>query len=164
MKKEEKIIKGYKATNMDMICNPDGNPFKYELGKWNKEDKAELCSRGFHFCENPLDILNYYDLISSRFFEIEAKKLSDEINDGDTKRVSKEIMLSAELDLKGLIKASFDFIWKKSTENNDIKLGKNIVDKDDSSQVATSGDYSKVATSGDYSKVATSGDYSKVAT
>ena len=97
MKKEEKIMKGYKATNKDMICNPDNNPFKYELGKWNKEDRAELCSSGFHFCENPLDILNYYDLTSSRFFEIEAEKVSNETNNGDTKRVSKEIMLSVHI-------------------------------------------------------------------
>lgn len=65
-----KKIKGFKAFNKDMTCRG----FKYEEGKTYKSDKAEICSSGFHFCENPFDILNYYDLCESEFKEGGMKK------------------------------------------------------------------------------------------
>ena len=158
----KKIVKGYKATNKDMICNPNNNPFQYELGKEYKEEKANLCNCGFHFCENPLDVLNYYDVCDSRFFEIEAKDVSEE-RKNDTKRVSKKIKLTAEIGLNGLIKAGFDYI-KEQCEIKEIETNKrNIIDSGNDSQVATSGYDSQVATSGYKSQVATSGDGSQVA-
>ena len=161
MKKEIKTnkMKGFKATDEDLKCRD----FQYEIGKEYEEEKAILCSRGFHFCENPLDVLNYYDLTNSRFFEVEADEVAEQPEDvEDTKRVSKKIKLTAELGLKGLINASFKYI----KEQCDVKdIGKdNIVDDNKYSKVATSGDGSKVATSGDGSKVATSGYGSQVAT
>ena len=156
MKKE--IIKCYKATNKDLTCNNK----KFEVGKWFKEEEAVLCSKGFHFCENPLDILNYYDLTDSKFFEIEAKYTNEEKREDDTKRVSKQIKLKAELNLKELISAGFEFIWSKATVKSDND--ESIISNDErNSKVATSGYSSKVATSGDSSQVATSGYSSKVA-
>ena len=158
-KVEVEIVKGYKATDKDMICNPNGNKKKYQLGKWYKEDNASLCSKGFHFCEDPLDILNYYNLCESRFFEVKAKDVSDEKQSEDSKRVSKQIKFSAELNLKDLIKTSFNLMWSKCELKNDEDETK-IIDDKDYSQVATSGYYSQVATSGDYSQVAIDGKYS----
>ena len=162
-RKKVEIVKGFKATNKDMVCNPNGKTFQYELGKEYKENKAELCDCGFHFCENPLDVLNYYDVCDSRFFEIEAKDVSDK-RTYDTKRVSKKIKLTKEIGINGLIKAGFNYI-KEQCEIKEIETDKkNIIDSGDYSQVATSGDGSQIATSGYNSQVATSGDYSKVAT
>ena len=164
-----KTVKGYKAVNKNLEATRGDKPFKYEIGKEYVEDEAKLCSKGFHFCENPLDTLNYYDLCDSRFFEIEARDVSDEKNDKDTKRVSKRIKLVTEIGLPKLIKLSFDYIKEQcevKDENviNDSGYYSQVATSGDSSQVATSGDYSQVATSGDYSKVATSGYSSKVAT
>jgi hypothetical protein len=50
-------MKGYKAYKKGLVCKG----FQYEEGKIFKTDKAICCSTGFHFCENPLDTLNYYD-------------------------------------------------------------------------------------------------------
>jgi len=149
-------MKGFKATDKDMKCKG----FQYKLNKNYKEKEAILCEKGFHFCENPFDVLNYYNIIDGRFFEIEAKSVSKETKNDDTKRVSKEIKLVAELDLKGFIKVGFNYLWDENNKSNN----NNIVDSGDSSQVATSGDSSKVVTSGYSSKVATSGRSSKVAT
>ena len=164
-RKKIEIVKGFKAVNKELEATGGDTPFKYKIGKEYKEDEAKLCSRGFHFCENPLDTLNYYDLCDSRFFEIEAKDVSDERNENDTKRVAKRIKLTAEIGLPKLINLSFEYI-KKQCEVEGVNSGNysQVATSGNYSQVATSGNYSQVATSGDHSQVATSGNYSQVAT
>ena len=52
-------MKGYKAFNGDMTCRD----FQYEWGKeyeLGEDEKLEMCSCGFHFCENPIDVFGYY--------------------------------------------------------------------------------------------------------
>jgi hypothetical protein len=149
--KSKKEIKGYKAYNNDMTCRG----IKFEEGKEYKTDRALICNEGYHFCENPLDVLNYYDLCDSKFSEVMSLPNSDiDKSNDDSKRCTTNIKIGAKLNLPAFIKASFEFIY------NSVKNKKD----GDSSKVATSGDYSKVATSGDCSQVATSGKYSKVAT
>jgi len=164
--------KGFKAYDSDLTCRG----FKYEVGKEYEEETAELCKSGFHFCENPLDTLNYYDLIDdnckiARFTKIEA--LDEIINDGD-KSVTKKIKIGAELEIEGFIRASFDFLWEKTNKNarkdtfiNQVaasKLGAQIAKRRDYSRVVTNGDYSQIATSGDYGLVGVGGNYSRVVT
>jgi hypothetical protein len=63
------IIKGYKAMNDDMTCRG----FKFEVGKTYKSETISMCSSGFHFCENVLDVYNYYPKSSNTVIcEIEA--------------------------------------------------------------------------------------------
>ena len=60
-------MKGYKAFNKNMKCRG----MQYEEGKtYEMEENPECCSKGFHFCENPMDTLNYYDLCESEFAEV----------------------------------------------------------------------------------------------
>ena len=160
MKKE--IIKGYKAMNKDMTCRG----FKFEVGEtYEEKEKPNCCNNGFHFCKNPLDTLNYYNLCDSTFTEINALGDINERNDNeDTKVATNKIKINAKLDLKAFIKASFDFLWEQCKVKKSKKDKDTIIDDGHSSQVATSGDYSQVATSGDYSQVATSGHSSQVAT
>jgi hypothetical protein len=64
-----KTIKGFKAFDKGLTCKG----FKFEEGKeYTHEGDIKICESGFHFCENPLDVLNYYDLIDSEFAEVEA--------------------------------------------------------------------------------------------
>ena len=64
-----KKIKGYKAFNKGLICKN----FQYEVGKeYEHKDEIKLCKNGFHCCENPLDVLRYYNLCDSEFAEVEA--------------------------------------------------------------------------------------------
>ena len=76
-------MKAYKAMNMDMTCRG----FQYEVGKtYNHEGDIELCKKGFHACKYPTDVLDYYDVESSRFFVVE---LSGNIQEEGNKSVSK---------------------------------------------------------------------------
>ena len=52
-------MKAYKGFNPDMTCRG----FQYEEGKKYETDKAELCNEGFHACERPLDIIQYYPFV-----------------------------------------------------------------------------------------------------
>jgi hypothetical protein len=65
-------MKGYKAS-YNGICRDH----KFEVGKTYEFDgKPKCCERGFHFCQKPDDVLNYYDIFDNhnRFvlFEVEA--------------------------------------------------------------------------------------------
>jgi len=156
-----KIIKGYKAFNKDMTCNG----FKYEVGKEYKHDgELEICSSGFHFCKNPLDVLNYYDLTNCEFAEVEALGKIVSKKDEDSKIATDHIKIGAKLDLPAFIKASFDFLWencnKKDKSDKDlVKLASSGND----SKLASSGNDSKLASSGNDSKLASSGNNSKLA-
>src|SRR5574344_468837 len=146
---------GYKATDKNLQCRG----FQYKVGETYEEDNVSLCNSGFHYCENPLDVLDYYDLTESEFLQVEADRVA-----GDKKKsVTNKIHITANIGLSGFIKSSFNFVWNKIAKSN-IKNCSQVATADDYSQVATSGYSSSVATAGNYSKVATSGDSSQVAT
>jgi len=163
------MVKGYKGFNQGLICNPNGKKFQFEEGKTYEEDKAIPCQTGFHYCKNPLDVLDFYPLIANdgtmnEFAEIEA---SEDITDDKIKFVSKKITIGAKLNIKGLINASVEFIKKetKISENVQASSGdrSQLASSGDRSQLASSGNGSKLASSGNYSKLASSGNYSQLA-
>ena len=165
-------MKAFKAFDKDMRCRG----FQYEVGKTYEEQEASLCYNGFHACENPLDVLNYYDLTESRFAEVELDA-TDEKQKGDSKRVGKKIHIKAEFSLKYFIKASIDFLIDSTKQNekaeteeesgDSAKLASSgyfarLASSGDSAQLASSGDSAKLASSGDSAQLASSGDYAVV--
>ena len=155
-------IKGFKAYEKGMKCKG----FQYEEWKEYQTDKPfKLCESGFHFCENPLDILNYYDLIGSDFSEVEAIGEVTDKKEDDTKRATTHIKIGVKLYLPALIKASVDFLFQScKIENKDNASSgyySQHASSGDNSQHASSGDNSQHASSGYNSKHASSGDYSQ---
>ena len=139
---------GYKAFEKGLKCKN----FQFaENSEFTHEGEIEICRSGFHYVENPLDALNYYNLCDSEFAEVLEvdKKLT---HSDDSKVCTNQIKIGAKIDLKAFIKASFDFLWGK------------CYDKNDSSQLATSGYYSQLAASGNSSQLAASGNSSQLAT
>ena len=68
-------MKVYKGTDKDIKCRG----YQFTPGVEAVEDKAELCSAGFHACEAPLDVLNYYAPgDGSRYFEAELVEVADD--------------------------------------------------------------------------------------
>ena len=112
-------MKVYKATDKDMKCRD----FQYELGKTAEVDAdIELCERGLHACEMPLDVLGYYPPgDGSRYFEAELEDVSNEKRSDDTKRVGKKLTLSAELGIPGLVKAQVEYVKAQCDFDNAIK-------------------------------------------
>ena len=54
-------MKGFKAFGKGLVCMGK----QYAENTVFEESKAVICWRGMHFCENPLDVLDYYPLIDS---------------------------------------------------------------------------------------------------
>ena len=139
------VIKSYKGFNKDMTCRG----FQYEEGKEYKEDKAIDCKAGFHGCEYPLDVFNYYPPSASVYHVVEQ---SGEISKdfGDSKIASTEIKVGARVGIRGLVEAAIEFTKSHTTmEHTDPKMataGEN--------GAATTGDYG-AATAG-YKGAATS--------
>ena len=112
-------IKSYKGFDKDLKCRG----FQYEEGKDYEMDGAiEVCERGFHACEFPLDVFSYYAPADSRYCEVEQSGKTDKSGD-DSKVASSKIHISCEIGLKGIIEAGVKFIldnvnWGKQKESN----------------------------------------------
>lgn len=140
---------GYKGFNPDMTCRD----FKFEVGKTYKEKEASLCHKGFHFCENPLDIFDYYDP-TNRFHEIIAEDVDKEVS-SDSKRVAKKITIGAELSLHSICDLGMKFILSKV----DFK-DKEIHNTGYYSAASNTGDYSAASNTGYRSAASNTGNYS----
>ena len=111
-------MNGYKGFDKDLKCRD----FTYKIGESYEEEKADLCNKGFHFCENPLDVFGYYPPADSRYCEIEADDISEQTSE-DSKRCSKKISINVEIGLKGIIDAGLKFVlekidWTNNKESN----------------------------------------------
>ena len=102
--------KFYKGFNEDLTCRG----FQYEEGKTYEENEADLCHKGFHACEDPLDCFGYYEPASSQFREVILDGISDQRED-DSKVCAKKITIGARLNFSQMVKAAFEFRWSKTT-------------------------------------------------
>ena len=101
-------MKAYKGFNADMTCRG----FQYKEGETYHEDIADLCYKGFHACEYPLDVLAYYPPNSSVYHEVELEEVSDE-REKDSKVCAKFIKIGAKVDIATLVKATVDYTVSK---------------------------------------------------
>ena len=99
--------KMYKGFDKDMKCRG----FQYAIGETYHEKKADLCNAGFHACENPLDVFNYYHpREGAHICEVELDDVCAKTDVNDTKRCGKTIKIGAELNIAGLCKAHFEYV------------------------------------------------------
>jgi len=91
-------MKGYKATDRNMCCRGK----QFTLGEWY-EHEGELIesASGFHFCEQPSGVWNYYTEATTRVFEIEAEEVLDtDFQPGTAyKRVARRIKFVREVEI-----------------------------------------------------------------
>ncbi len=173
-------MKGYKAFNKGLVCDPTGkNPFQYaENTVFEQEDDAVICNKGFHFCKNPLDVLDYYPLVNekgemSEFAEVEA--LDECKTDDDKKYCTKKLKIGAKISFPALVQASVNFELEKGEKDTEVQttdkkfaqIGSSgdyakIGSSGGSAQIGSSGDSAQIGSSGDYAKIGSSGDYAKI--
>ena len=151
---ENKTIKGYKGFDKDLKCRD----FQYEVGKEYSTDKAVACNTGFHYCENPMNVLGFYTPCGdtgnpNRFCEVEGSGEFDTPN--YDKICCTHLKVKAEIGLQGLIKAGVKFILDRVKWDSDKQS--NTGDK---SAATNTGDYSAATNTGDYSAATNTGDKS----
>ena len=159
MTKTRKIIKAYKAYkgfNSDLTCSG----FQYEVGKeYTHDGKVNACNKGFHACENPFDVLDYYSNFTvMRYCTVEQ---SGEIDKEQDKIASSKIKIKAEIGWGGLFNAGIEYL-KEITEPSKVKDGDLNDNGDDFAKIGSSGYSAKIGSSGDYAQIGSSGDFAKI--
>ena len=172
-------MKGYKAFEPGMICRGK----QYAENTTFEENEAVVCSRGMHFCKNPFDVLDYYNLVNDKcefneFAEVEA--LADTKTDDDKKYCTTKLKIGAKLSFPGFVKACVSFVMEKTTVNgsswNYAKIGSSgdyakigssgdcaqIGSSGNSAQIGSSGYGAKIGSSGNYAQIGSSGNYAKI--
>ena len=154
----KKVITSYKAFDKNMRCRD----FQYEVGKeYEMDGEIKCCNRGFHACKNPLEVWDYYDMLNSRFAEVEQSgKIDEEGN--STKVCSSHIKIKAELKLADIIKVGVEWL-KDITSPSKFKTDGALNDNGDrNKQIGSSGDSAKIGSSGDSAQIGSSGDSAKI--
>ena len=158
MNEEQKIIKGVKGFNKEMQCRD----FQYAEGKEYDTPRAKACCEGFHFCENPIDVLKYYAPGGSLYHMVEGSGQVDR-DRSDSKVACTHIKIGARISLVDICKMTFDYVKSKCTNEYNAEPGQPATAGD--SGAATAGNYG-AATAGDsgaatagYKGAATAGNY-----
>ena len=154
---EKKII-AYKGFDKNLKCRE----FQYEVGKeYEMDGDIKCCERGFHACESPLEVFDHYDMLNSRFAEVEQSGEIDK-EENSTKVCSSKIKVKAELKLADMINLGVEWI-KEFTSPTKVKKDDKLNDNDgDYAQIGSSGDYAQIGSSGDYAQIGSSGDYAQI--
>nr|DAI06679.1 MAG TPA: hypothetical protein [Caudoviricetes sp.] len=149
----EKVITSYKAFDKNMQCRG----FQYEVGKeYEMDGEIKCCNRGFHACKSPLEVWDYYDMLNSRFAEVEQSGKIDE-EEKSTKVCSSHIKIKAELKLADIINIGVEWL-KDITSPSKVKADGALNDNGDRrKQIGSSGDYAQIGSSGDSAKIGSSG-------
>ena len=166
----ENIIHSYKGFDKDLKCRG----FAYEIGKdYEKDGKIKCCNNGFHACEFPLDVFNYYAPGgNSRYCTVTQSGVTDK-EKGDSKVASSKIHIETEIGLDGIIKAGVKFIldkvnWKNQKESNtgDQSAATNTGNRSaatntgDRSAATNTGNRSAATNTGNCSAATNTGDWS----
>ena len=155
MANENKII-AYKGFDKDYKCRG----FQYEVGKtYEMDGNIACCSRGFHACESPMEVFDYYDMLTSRFAEVEQSGNIDK-EAVSTKTCSSRIKIKAELKPADIINLGVEWL-KEITSPSKIEAN-NTSNDGDSAQIGSSGNYAKIGSSGDCAQIGSSGYSAKI--
>ena len=150
--------KGFKAFDPGLICRGK----QYAENTDYEEAGGAICSEGMmHYCVNPFDTLNFYDLVGkdgkfSDFAEVEA--LDPPVSGTDGKFATKKLHIGAKLSFAGFIKACIDY----TKEQTIVNMPKSVIDTGDSAKIGSSGDSAQIDSTGEDSVICCAGNKSVV--
>ena len=145
--------KGFKAFDPGLICRGK----QYAENTDYEEAGGAICGEGMmHYCVNPFDTLNFYDLVDkngtfSDFAEVEA--LDPPVVGSGGKFATKKLHIGAKLNFAGFVKACIDYT-KEQTINN---MPKSYITTGNYAQIGSSGYSAQIGSSGNYAQIGSSG-------
>ena len=121
--------------------------FQYEVGKtFTHDGSVNACESGFHACEYPLDVFEYYPPAGSRFAVVKQYgELSR--HDVDSKVASKSISIMAAISISGLVESAIEYTSRRC---------KPI---DPESPASATGDHGAASATGTQGAASATGDY-----
>ena len=159
---------GYKGFKKGLVCRDK----QYAENTVFEEPEARICHNGMHYCKNPFDVLDYYDLVNSdgsfnEFATVEP--LADEKTDDGKKFCTTKLKIGVKLGIPGFVKACVDYLIEKTslsdeecTDNDNGARRSQIGSSGDSAKIGSSGYSAKIGSSGDYAQIGSSGDSAKI--
>ena len=103
-------IRGFKGFDKDLSCRG----FQYEVGGDYSQIKSPKAHyNGFHFCENPLQVLDYYSPNDSRYCEVYGSSDIDRAEEDDSLMATSHINIAKEVGVDGLVNAGRQYIIAK---------------------------------------------------
>ena len=150
--------KGFKAFDPGLICRGK----QYAENTDYEEADGAICGKGMmHYCVNPFDTLNFYDLVGengkfSDFAEVEA--LDPPVSGSDGNFAAKKLHIGAKLSFAGFVKACIDYTKEQTIDN----MPKSEIGTGDSAQIGSSGDSAQIGSSGYYAKINSTGEDSVI--
>ena len=154
----ENLITSYKAFDKNMKCRG----FQYEVGKeYEMDGEIKCCKRGFHACKSPIEVWDYYDMLNSRFAEVEQSGKIDK-EEKSTKVCSSHIKIKAELKLADIINVGVEWL-KDITSPSKIKMDEALNDNGDiNKKIGSSGYCAQIGSSGYSTQIGSSGVYAQI--
>ena len=174
---------GYNGFEKGLVCRGK----QYAENTIFEEPEAVVCEKGMHYCKNPFDVLDYYDLVNSdgsfnEFATVEP--LAEEKTNDNKKYCTTKLKIGAKFNFSGFIKACVDFVIEKTKceefESDNSENSAKIGSSGDSAKIGSSGNYAqigssgysakigssgysaKIGSSGDYAQIGSSGDYAQI--
>ena len=157
--------KAYKGFEQGLICRGK----QYAENTVFEEDTARICKKGMHYCKNPFDVLEHYDLVNSdgsfnEFAEVEA--MEEEFTNDNKKFCTTKLKIGAKLGFSGFVKACVDFMIEKTiVKMPEVKMeeDENVISTDEiKAKIGSSGYSAKIGSSGDSAKIGLSGDSAQI--
>jgi hypothetical protein len=146
----EEVITSYKGFDQNWQCRG----FQFAVGEtFVHEGDVKACRSGFHACEYPLDVFNYYAPAGNRFAVVEQSGQLSRHSD-DTKVASKTLTVKAEIGLPGLIKAAIEYTVSRCKPADPDSPG--FSDQKNGAASST-GDYGAASSTGDYGAASSTG-------
>ena len=149
-------ITGFKGFDKNFKCRE----FQFAPNtEYTHDGKVKICISGFHFCENPLDILSYYNPADSRFAKVEGSEDIDKKTDTneDSKVACKKLRVGVEITLNHILGSGVRCILDKVDWNISKGTATNTGDR---SAATNTGAYSAATNTGAYSAATNTGDNS----
>ena len=156
---------GYKGFGKGLVCRGK----QYAENTIFEEPEAVVCEKGMHYCKNPFDVLDYYDLVNSdgsfnEFATVEP--LAEEKTNDNKKYCTTKLKIGAKFNFSGFIKACVDFVIEKTKceefESDNSENYAKIGSSGYYAQIGSSGYSAQIGSSGDYAKIDSSGMYAVV--
>ena len=144
---DHEVVTSYKGFHRDWSCRG----FKYEVGKsYEHVEEVAVCKSGFHACEHPLHVFQYYRPGLSVFAVVEQRGTIRRHSE-DSKIASSHIEIRAQLDLWDLVHAAV-----KHTTDRCTPADRAGIDKDHAA-ISTRADRKSATATGRYSAATVTG-------
>ncbi|MDR2209388.1 MAG: hypothetical protein LBE22_10520 [Azoarcus sp.] len=136
------VITAYKGFDKNLQCRG----YQFEVGKTYQHDgEVKTCKSGFHACEYPLDVFNYYQPSAGNRFAVVKASGQISRHSNDTKIASEILTVEAEIRIHDLVARAVDWVLLK-------------IDK--SCEQTNTGNYSAATNTGDQSAATNTGNQS----